>query len=147
MRLLRLASVVVLLIAGGCSTTESNQTIEANQNAVRSWYGADQEALIESWGPPTAEEERAGGGRVLEWAEHYRGLPKQERAGERAALQSLGPGYGGALGGFLGEVLGGAIYDYSGPPSDCITRVIVSPEGVVEVGLMTGNGCSPPPAR
>ncbi len=92
--------------------------------------------MIEAWGPPTAEEERAGGGRVLEWAEHYRGLPKRERAVLRA---------GGMV---VGGVLGGVIYGLAGgPPSDCITRVIVSPEGVVEVGLMTGNGCSPPPVR
>ena len=115
MRFLRCAVMATIFLVASCATREDYQ------NVVRSWYGADVEALIEAWGPPTdAWDQASGAGRILEWAEHT-------PASTTVDLYFLVP--------------------VVTPRIDCAVRISVTPEGIVNSGIWSGDNCTLRPAR
>ena len=123
MRFLRCAVMATIFLVASCATREDYQ------NVVRSWYGADVEALIEAWGPPTdAWDQASGAGRILEWAEHREGLTALERAR-------------------VGALVGPWFLLAAKPPANCAIRISVTPEGIVDSGIWSGDNCTLRSAR
>ena len=122
MRFLRCAVMATIFLFAGCATREDYQ------NIVRSWYGADVEALIEAWGPPTdAWDQASGDARILEWAEH-------RSAGTTYDLVPIGSGFFYPM---IARI----------PSVYCAVRISVTPEGIVDSGIWSGENCTLRPAR
>ncbi len=121
-------AILALVVLTACTTRA------ANQNIVTSWYGADYVELVEAWGLPTSIEERDDGSRLAVWSEYH-------------APEPIGPPAFIILDNILPENLRRPRHARETPEKTCEARLFITPDGRVEFGIWSGDGCPPRPAR
>jgi hypothetical protein len=116
------------LLIASCAVVAGCATTEKFENMLSSWVGANESALIGSWGPPQSSYSLPDGSKVLQY----------QRSG-----QVFIPGYATATTTYAGNQ---AFTNINGMPSmaitqQCMVNWTINPDGRVARWSWQGNAC------